>query len=127
MVPCLWQRVVFKDFQLRGLGVCAKCIVSNVSAETVQTVKYKYGHSAGEATHKVGDSAINVDLTAYNIDSTGIKAMVKRMVKQTGHTLLEDYRIINSSQKESQGGTSTDVRGSRKAEGGRGQRSKEER
>ena len=105
----------------------AKCIISNVSAETVQTVRYKYGHHAGEATHKVGDSVINVDLTAYNINSIGIKAMVKRTAKQREHTLLEDYQIINSSQKESQGGASTDVRGNRKADGGRGERSKEEK
>ena len=89
----------------------AKCIVSNVSAETEQTVRYKYGHHAGEATHKVGDSVINVDLTAYNINSIGIKAMVKRTAKQREHTLLEDYQIINSSQKESQGGASADVGG----------------
>lgn len=57
------------------------------------------------------NSAIYVGLTAYNIDSIGIKAMVKRTAKQMGHTLLEDYQIVNSSQKESQGGASTDVRG----------------
>lgn len=87
----------------------------------------RYGHNAGEATHNAVDSAINVGLTAYNIDNIGIKAMVKRTAKQTGHRLLEDYQIINSSQKESQGGARRDVRGNRKADGGRGERSKEER
>lgn len=62
----------------------------------------RYGHNAGEATHNAVDSAINVGLTAYNIDNIGIKAMVKRTAKQTGHRLLEDYQIIHSSQKESQ-------------------------
>lgn len=95
----------------QGLECAAKCIVSNVSAETVQTVRYKYGHDAGEATHNAVDSAVNVGLTAYNIDNIGIKAMVKRTAKQTGHTLLEDYKIIHSSQKESQGGASADVGG----------------
>lgn len=95
----------------QGLECAAKCIVSNVSAETVQTVRYKYGHNAGEATHNAVDSAINVGLTAYNIDNIGIKAMVKRTAKQTGHRLLEDYQIIHSSQKESQGGASADVGG----------------
>lgn len=71
----------------------------------------RYGHNAGEATHNAVDSAINVGLTAYNIDNIGIKAMVKRTAKQTGHTLLEDYQIIHSSQKESQGGASADVGG----------------
>jgi spartin len=49
------------------------------------------------------DSAINVGVTAYNIDNIGIKAMVKKTAKQTGQTLLEDYQIVDSSQNESQG------------------------
>lgn len=93
----------------QGLECAAKCIVNNVSAETVQTVRYKYGHNAGEATHNAVDSAINVGVTAYNIDNIGIKAMVKKTAKQTGHTLLEDYQIIESPPRESQGGaTSTE-------------------
>ncbi|XP_021014184.1 spartin isoform X2 [Mus caroli] len=95
----------------QGLECAAKCIVNNVSAETVQTVRYKYGHNAGEATHNAVDSAINVGVTAYNIDNIGIKAMVKKTAKQTGHTLLEDYQIVERPQRESQGGaTSTEGR-----------------
>lgn len=36
-------------------------------------------------------------MTAYNIDNIGIKAMVKKTAKQTGHTLLEDYKIVDNS------------------------------
>lgn len=99
----------------QGLECAAKCIVNNVSAETVQTVRYKYGHNAGEATHNAVDSAINVGVTAYNIDNIGIKAMVKKTAKQTGHTLLEDYQIIESPQRESQGGA-TSTEGTRDVE-----------
>ncbi|XP_032754277.1 spartin isoform X3 [Rattus rattus] len=99
----------------QGLECAAKCIVNNVSAETVQTVRYKYGHNAGEATHNAVDSAINVGVTAYNIDNIGIKAMVKKTAKQTGHTLLEDYQIIESPQRESQGGA-TSIEGTRDVE-----------
>ncbi|XP_036687588.1 spartin isoform X2 [Balaenoptera musculus] len=88
----------------QGLECAAKCIVNNVSVETVQTVRYKYGHTAGEATHNAVDSAINVGVTAYNIDNVGIKAMVKKTAKQTGHTLLEDYKIVDNSKGENQGG-----------------------
>ncbi|XP_070319247.1 spartin isoform X1 [Odocoileus virginianus] len=96
----------------QGLECAAKCIVNNVSAETVQTVRYKYGHTAGEATHNAVDSAINVGVTAYNIDNIGIKAMVKKTAKQTGHTLLEDYKIIDNSKGENQGGgASADIKG----------------
>nr|XP_010992250.2 spartin isoform X2 [Camelus dromedarius] len=95
----------------QGLECAAKCIVNNVSAETVQTVRYKYGHTAGEATHNAVDSAINVGVTAYNIDNIGIKAMVKKTAKQTGHTLLEDYKIVDNSKGENQRGASVSMKG----------------
>ncbi|XP_045423130.1 spartin isoform X2 [Lemur catta] len=95
----------------QGLECAAKCIVNNVSAETVQTVKYKYGHTAGEATHNAVDSAVNVGVTAYNINNIGIKAMVKKTATQTGHTLLEDYQIVDNSQKENQGAANVNMRG----------------
>ncbi|XP_021092069.1 spartin [Heterocephalus glaber] len=90
----------------QGLECAAKCIVDNVSAEIVQTVRYRYGHNAGEATHHAVDSAINVGVTAYNIDNIGIKAVVKKTAKQTGQKLLEDYQITDNSQKEGEEGTS---------------------
>uniref|UniRef100_A0A8C6A859 Spartin n=1 Tax=Marmota marmota marmota TaxID=9994 RepID=A0A8C6A859_MARMA len=91
----------------QGLECAARCIVNNVSAETVQTVRYKYGHNAGEATHHAVDSAINVGVTAYNIDNIGIKAVVKKTAKQTGQKLLEDYQIPGASRGESQEGAAT--------------------
>ncbi|XP_002720632.1 spartin [Oryctolagus cuniculus] len=94
----------------QGLECAARCIVNNVSAETVQTVRYKYGHNAGEATHHAVDSAINVGVTAYNIDNIGIKAMVKKTAKQTGHTLLEDYHIVDNSEKENREGAANTTR-----------------
>ncbi|XP_017393461.1 spartin [Cebus imitator] len=96
----------------QGLECAAKCIVNNVSAETVQTVRYKYGYNAGEATHNAVDSAVNVGVTAYNINNIGIKAMVKKTATQTGHTLLEDYQIVDHSQRENQeGAANVSVRG----------------
>ncbi|KAG8524724.1 Spartin [Galemys pyrenaicus] len=96
----------------QGLECAAKCIVNNVSAETVQTVRYKYGHTAGEATHDAVDSAINVGVTAYNIDNIGIKAMVKKTAKQTGHKLLEDYKLVDNSKGGNQEvGANVNVKG----------------
>lgn len=95
----------------QGLECAAKCIVNNVSAETVQTVRYKYGHNAGEATHDAVDSAINVGVTAYNIDNIGIKAMVKKTAKQTGHTILEDYKLVDNSKAGDQEGASVSTQG----------------
>lgn len=45
------------------------------------------------ATDHAVNSAINVGVTAFNIDNLGIKAMVKKTGKQTAVAILEDYKI----------------------------------
>ncbi|XP_015671669.1 spartin [Protobothrops mucrosquamatus] len=84
----------------QGLECAAKCIAKNVSTETVQTVKYKYGNDAGQATNNAVSSAINVGVTAFNIDHIGIKAMVKKTAKETGNTLLDDYKITEKDENK---------------------------
>ncbi|XP_042315009.1 spartin isoform X2 [Sceloporus undulatus] len=81
----------------QGLESAAKCIAHNVSKETVQTVKYKYGDDAGHATDNAVSSAINVGVTAFNIDHIGIKAVVKKTAKETGHAVLDEYKIKDES------------------------------
>ncbi|KAL6115861.1 spart [Pungitius sinensis] len=76
-----------------GLEVAAKDITASVASETVTTVKHKYGAAAGQATDHAVNSAINVGLTAFNVDNLGIKAVVKRTGKQTAKTILEDYKL----------------------------------
>ncbi|CAG09018.1 unnamed protein product, partial [Tetraodon nigroviridis] len=76
-----------------GLEVAAKNITTSVAAETVTTVKHKYGAAAGQATDHAVNSAINVGITAFNVDNLGIKAVVKRTGKQTAKALLEDYKL----------------------------------
>ncbi|XP_004715478.2 spartin [Echinops telfairi] len=100
----------------QGLECAAKCIVSNVSAETVQTVRYKYGHPAGEATHDAVDSAVNVGVTAFNINNMGIKAMVKKTAKQTGHTILDEYKIADNAQGKALEGAGASVNGAGQGE-----------
>ncbi|XP_044298599.1 LOW QUALITY PROTEIN: spartin [Varanus komodoensis] len=82
----------------QGLESAAKCIAKNVSKETVQTVKYKYGDDAGHATDNAVNSAINVGVTAFNIDNIGIKAMVKKTAKETGHAVLDEYKIVGKNE-----------------------------
>lgn len=76
-----------------GLEVAAKDITQSVASETVTTVKHKYGAAAGQATDHAVNSAINVGLTAFNVDNLGIKAVVKRTGKQTAQAILEDYKL----------------------------------
>ncbi|XP_018520807.1 spartin isoform X1 [Lates calcarifer] len=76
-----------------GLEVAAKNITTSVASETVTTVKHKYGAAAGQATDHAVNSAINVGITAFNIDNLGVKAVVKRTGKQTAQAILEDYKL----------------------------------
>ncbi|NWI17207.1 SPART protein, partial [Crypturellus soui] len=84
----------------QGLESAAKCIAKSVSTETVKTVKYKYGEDAGHATDNAMNSAINVGVTAFNIDNIGIKAVVKRTAKETGHAVLDEYKVLDKEKKD---------------------------
>ncbi|XP_066516939.1 spartin b isoform X2 [Hoplias malabaricus] len=85
-----------------GLEAAAKNIAKSVTTETVNTVKHKYGAEAGLATDHAVNSAINMGVTAFNIDNLGIKAIVKKTGKETAHALLEDYRVQESPGDEKQ-------------------------
>ncbi|XP_075598096.1 spartin isoform X2 [Balearica regulorum gibbericeps] len=84
----------------QGLESAAKCIAKSVSTETVKTVKYKYGDDAGHATDNAMNSAINVGVTAFNIDNIGLKAVVKRTAKETGHAVLDEYKVLDNEKKD---------------------------
>ncbi|XP_072547614.1 spartin b isoform X2 [Salminus brasiliensis] len=85
-----------------GLESAAKNIATSVATETVNTVKHKYGAAAGQATDHAVNSAINMGVTAFNIDNLGIKAMVKKTGKETAHAILKDYRVQESPETEKQ-------------------------
>ncbi|NXF92772.1 SPART protein, partial [Eubucco bourcierii] len=84
----------------QGLESAAKCIAKSVSTETVKTVKYKYGEDAGHATDNAMNSAINLGRTAFNIENIGIKAVVKRTAKETGHAVLDEYKVLDNEKKD---------------------------
>ncbi|XP_042698720.2 spartin isoform X6 [Chrysemys picta bellii] len=84
----------------QGLESAAKCIATSVSTETVQTVQHKYGDDAGHATDNAMNSAINVGVTAFNIDNIGIKAIVKKTAKETGYAVLDDYKVLEKEKKD---------------------------
>lgn len=60
----------------------------------------RYGDDAGQATNNAVSSAINVGVTAFNIDHIGIKAMVKKTAKETGHAVLDDYKITGNDDEK---------------------------
>ncbi|XP_038254246.1 spartin isoform X1 [Dermochelys coriacea] len=83
----------------QGLESAAKCIANSVSTETVHTVQHKYGDDAGHATDNAMNSAINVGVTAFNIDNIGIKAIVKKTAKETGYAVLDEYKVLEKEKK----------------------------
>lgn len=63
---------------------------------------WRYGADAGQATDHAVNSAINVGVTALNIDNLGIKAMVKKTGKETAQAILKDYRVQDGEETEKQ-------------------------
>uniref|UniRef100_A0A452H0Q4 Spartin n=1 Tax=Gopherus agassizii TaxID=38772 RepID=A0A452H0Q4_9SAUR len=84
----------------QGLERAAKCIANSVSTETVHTVQHKYGDDAGHATDNAMNSAINVGVTAFNIDNIGIKAIVKKTAKETSYAVLDEYKVLEKEKKD---------------------------
>ncbi|GAA6094806.1 spartin b isoform X1 [Tachysurus ichikawai] len=81
-----------------GLETAAKNIAKSVATETVTTVKHKYGAEAGQATDHAVHSAMNMGITAFNVDNLGIKAMVKKTGKETAHAILQDYKVQDGAE-----------------------------
>ncbi|XP_068123182.1 spartin isoform X2 [Hyperolius riggenbachi] len=84
----------------QGLECAGKNVAKSVATETVHTVKYKYGKDAGHATDNAVNSAINVGVTAFNIDHLGIKAIVKKTAKETSHAILDEYKLTEKQEKK---------------------------
>lgn len=58
---------------------------------------YRYGQQAGQLADNTLYAAGNLAMTAYNVDSLGIKAVAKRAAKDTGKAVIQD--IANSKKK----------------------------
>ncbi|KAM6907510.1 spartin a [Xenentodon cancila] len=83
-----------------SLETGAKNVCKSVATETVQTVKYKYGENAGQATDTGLKSVANVGLTVHNIDNLGIIAFLKTAGKNTAKNLTKD---CNGQQTQNEG------------------------
>lgn len=67
--------------------------------QTLRVTNNKYGEDAGHATDNAMNSAINVGVTAFNIENIGIKSVVKRTAKETGHAVLDEYKVLDNEKK----------------------------
>uniref|UniRef100_A0A672N9G8 Spartin n=1 Tax=Sinocyclocheilus grahami TaxID=75366 RepID=A0A672N9G8_SINGR len=73
-----------------SLETAAKSIGKSITSETVTTVRHKYGDEAGQAADTAVHSAVNVGITAFNVDNLGIKGILKTKGKHTAKAMVND-------------------------------------
>jgi len=82
-----------------GLETSAKVLGNNVKENSVKIVNHKYGGEAGavfgDAVTAAGDAA----MTYMNIQSLGVKGLVKKTAKETGKTVVKN--VITNDQRKS--------------------------
>ncbi|XP_054611933.1 spartin a isoform X2 [Dunckerocampus dactyliophorus] len=83
-----------------SLEMGAKLVGTSVTSETVQTVTYKYGDDAGQATDTALQSATNVAVTAHNIDNLGIKAIMKTTGKEAAKAMFKRSDAKNTDDQQ---------------------------
>merc|ERR1711994_611099 len=82
-----------------GLESSAKVLGKNVKENSVKVVSHKYG---GEAGHVFGDActaAGNAAMTYMNVQSLGVKGLVKKTAKQTGKNVAKN--VLTGESKKS--------------------------
>merc|ERR1739848_502935 len=70
-----------------SLEQSAKVLGRSVKDESVQVVERKYGNEAGHVYGEAMTSAGDAAMTYLNLQSLGVKGMVKRTAKDTGKQL----------------------------------------
>merc|ERR1712020_290688 len=73
-----------------GLETSAKVLGNNVKQNSVKVVSHKYGGEAGTA-------AGNAAMTYMNVQSLGVKGLVKKTAKQTGKNVVKNVLTDNSA------------------------------
>ncbi|KTG42968.1 hypothetical protein cypCar_00010816 [Cyprinus carpio] len=83
-----------------SLETAAKTIGKSITSETVNTVKHKYGDEAGQAADTAVQSAVNVGVTAFNMDNLVIKGILKSTGKHTENAMVKDGSGEGTKKKE---------------------------
>jgi len=87
-----------------SLEESAKVLGKSVKEESVQVVEKKYGKQSGEVLEDGLTSAGNATMTYMNIQSLGVKGLVKKTAKDTGKQLgkavLEAHATGGSNEKK---------------------------
>jgi len=82
-----------------GLESSAKVLGSNVKENSVKIVNHKYGGEAGAVFGDAVTAAGNAAMTYMNVQSLGVKGLVKKTAKETGKTVVKN--VITNDQRKS--------------------------
>jgi len=81
-----------------GLETSAKVLGKNLKENSVKVVSHKYGGEAGNVFGDACTAAGNGAMTWMNIQSLGVKGLVKKTAKETGKTVAKNV-ITGESRK----------------------------
>ena len=73
-----------------GLETSAKVLGANVKQNSVKVVSHKYGGEAGSVFGEACTAAGNAAMTYMNVQSLGVKGLVKKTAKQTGKNVVKN-------------------------------------
>jgi len=82
-----------------GLESSAKVLGNNVKDNSVKIVNHKYGGEAGQVFGEACTAAGNAAMTYMNVQSLGVKGLVKKTAKQTGKNVVKN--VISGDQTKS--------------------------
>jgi len=79
-----------------GLETSAKVLGANVKENSVKVVSHKYGGEAGSVFGEACTAAGNAAMTYMNVQSLGVKGLVKKTAKQTGKNVVKNVLTDSS-------------------------------
>jgi len=82
-----------------GLETSAKVLGKNMKENSVKVVSHKYGGEAGNVFGDACTAAGNAAMTYMNLQSLGVKGLVKKTAKETGKTVAKN--VINGESRKS--------------------------
>merc|ERR1712098_199642 len=83
-----------------GLETSAKVLGNNVKENSVKIVNHKYGGEAGVVFGDACAAAGNAAMTYLNVQSLGVKGLVKKTAKETGKNVVKNV-IVGDKEKRS--------------------------
>ena len=81
-----------------GLETSSKVLGNNLKTNSVKVVSHKYGGEAGGVFGDALTATGNAAMTYMNIQSLGVKGLVKKTAKETGKTVAKNA-IAEKSRK----------------------------